>query len=317
MSLKRLDVINISLMILLVVGVIGAGSIDLNHPGHEEEYDNDLLTSFKLPLDFSEEFGPACVSLTEDGQILAFQSAHPDNIGSHDIWLSYYRNGRWQRPENAGPGINTTGSEYDAKISADGNEMLFIRSSSDIRPSIFHSTYQDGEWTEAVHLGPPVSYKEYAELGAVFSQDGQRLYFSSDKESDYDGFDLYYSERTERGWGEPVNMGPEINEIGDVVDAAISRNEDAIVVAFRDEETERMDLYISYKTENGSWSEYQNLGPRLNTPGNEACPWLGYDGHMLLTNSTWEGLINGEELAETRWGPVYAFHMTKGFESKH
>jgi len=318
LKIRYLDMMRgrLYLSVLVLVGaaiMIGSGS-ESEIPWIENE--GDKLTTFKLPLSFAEEFGPACVSITESGQMMAFQSDHPESIGSHDIWLSHYRNGRWQRPVNAGPGINTTASEYDGKLSADGKEMLFIRSGEGMRPSIFHSTYRDGEWAEATHVGPPVSYKEHTELGAVLSRDGQRLYFSSNREEGYNGFDLYYSERTEQGWGEPVNMGPEINQKGDVVDAAISRNEDAMIVAFRNEETERMDLYITYKEEDG-WSPYHNMGPRFNTPGNEACPWLGYDGHLLLVNSTWEGLLNGEELTESRWGAVHAFHLTKGFEMTH
>lgn len=295
--------------------IIGIGVEKALHPDLDENSMEDRLTVFKLPLEFADEYSPACVSLTEDGELLAFQSPHPDNYGSHDIWLSHYRNGRWSEPENAGPGINTRASEYDGKLSADGTEMAFIRSDDDMRPSIFISTYRNGNWTEAEHVGPPVSYKDQAEYGAVFSRDGNRLYFSSDREGSYNGFDVYYSERTESSWGDPVNLGPTINSKGDAVDAAIGRDENLIVLAFPDDESDsgRMDLYKSQKTEEG-WTHFQSLGPRINTPGNDACPWLGYDGHMLLVNTTWEGLINGEELTDTRWGFVHAFHSSTGFD---
>jgi hypothetical protein len=304
-----------SSVIIVALGMIGLWTQNVLHPDHEGTLSDDTLTVFKLPLDFAEEYSPACVSLTEDGQLLAFQSPHPDNIGGHDIWLSHYRDGRWTEPVNAGPGINTSASEYDGKLSADGTEMAFIRSDDEMMPSIFISTFRDGRWTEAVHVGAPVSYKDQTEYGAVFSRDGNRLYFSSNREGSYNGFDVYYSERTDTGWGDPVNLGPTINSKGDAIDAAIGRDDKTIILAFTNEESdsEQMDLYISKKTNEG-WSTYRNMGPRINTPGNEACPWLGYDGHRLLVNSTWEGLIHGEERTDTRWGSVHVFHSSKGFE---
>ena len=46
------------------------------------------------------------------------------------------------------------------------------------------------------------------------SADGNRLFFSSDKPGGFGGFDIYVSTKSETGWGEPVNLGPDINTIG-------------------------------------------------------------------------------------------------------
>ena len=47
------------------------------------------------------------------------------------------------------------------------------------------------------------------------------------------------------------------------------------------------DLYVSRLTE-GAWSPIQNLGPEINSPGTDTCPWLGYDGTSLYLNSDWD-----------------------------
>ena len=52
---------------------------------------------------------------------------------------------------------------------------------------------------------------------ASFSEDGKRLYFSSDRPGGEGGYDLYYSERTETGWSNPVNLGPGINTPGNEI----------------------------------------------------------------------------------------------------
>ncbi len=43
------------------------------------------------------------------------------------------------------------------------------------------------------------------------SPDETRLYFSSDKPGGYGGMDLYFCEKKDGKWKEPVNLGPLIN----------------------------------------------------------------------------------------------------------
>ena len=50
-----------------------------------------------------------------------------------------------------------------------------------------------------------------SELGAAFSADGSRLYFYSDRDGGYGGYDIWVSEQTPDGWSLPVNLGPGVN----------------------------------------------------------------------------------------------------------
>lgn len=50
----------------------------------------------------------------------------------------------------------------------------------------------------------------------TLTQDGMRMYFSSDRPDGYGGSDLYYTTRLEDGaWSEPINLGAQINTPGD------------------------------------------------------------------------------------------------------
>lgn len=267
-----------------------------------------------MPLGFFDDYEPACISVTESSGLMAFQSPHPDGYGKSDIWLSRFENGAWSPPVNAGPGINTTASEYDGKLSADGSTMVFIRSDDGLKPSIFISYWRNGAWSSAEPIGSHISTSETTEYGAVLSRDGQRLYFSSDRAGGHGGFDVYYSEKSGDGWGEPVNVGPPVSTADNEVDAAIGRDEDIIILAFEREDSIAggMDLYMSRK-ENGKWTPFANMGPRINTPAKDACAWLGYDGKTLYVNTTWDGLLGGEEMQDSRWGRVVVFHHSDGF----
>lgn len=163
-------------------------------------------------------------------------------------------------------------------------------------------------------MGPPVSFPETTEYGALLSRDGNRLYFSSNREGGYGGFDLYVSHRQEAGWGAPVNLGPELNSAQDEADVALSPDEKTAILAFSRPESlaGSLDLYVRRKGESG-WSPFVHLGPWVNTPGKDACPWLGYDGETLYLNSTWEGLLEGSERKDSRWGSVYVIRVRGGF----
>lgn len=50
-----------------------------------------------------------------------------------------------------------------------------------------------------------------------FSDDGERLYFSSDRAGGMGGFDLYVSHWDGKGWGQPIHLGRRINSSGNEI----------------------------------------------------------------------------------------------------
>lgn len=75
--------------------------------------------------------------------------------------------------------------------------------------SIYFSDLVNGEWTE---LKPFKFNSESYDVGhAVFAENDQALYFSSDKAGGFGGADLYISRWVNNEWSEPVNLGPAVN----------------------------------------------------------------------------------------------------------
>jgi len=91
-----------------------------------------------------------------------------------------------------------------------------------------------------------------------------------------------------------VNLGPEVNTKQDEIDMTVGVDGDLLIFpAHREDSIEGShDLYLSRRVD-ALWSKPINLGPRINTPGNDTCPWLAYDGHTLSLDSDWEGLVGG------------------------
>lgn len=67
------------------------------------------------------------------------------------------------------------------------------------------------------------------------------------------------------------------------------------------------DIYVSYRTGN-TWSTPENLGPVVNSPGDEVTPY--YDGVMLFFSSDWHDGLGGydvfrAESTNNRWTKIY------------
>lgn len=88
------------------------------------------------------------------------------------------------------------------KISQKGENKLFVYQ---------QNLNKMGIDSEAYAFNDP----DYGCTHPFMSQNGKRLYFVSDMPGGYGGFDLYYSELTATGWGDPVNLGSHINSAYD------------------------------------------------------------------------------------------------------
>ncbi|MEL7161007.1 MAG: OmpA family protein, partial [Bacteroidota bacterium] len=68
------------------------------------------------------------------------------------------------------------------------------------------------------------------------------------------------------------------------------------------------DIYASARTADGGWSKPQNLGPNVNTSGQESFPFWAADGRTLFFTSTGHPGLGGQDLfrivlgADNTWG---------------
>jgi outer membrane protein OmpA-like peptidoglycan-associated protein len=68
------------------------------------------------------------------------------------------------------------------------------------------------ENNKIIHVEPmPFNSTDYSVRNPAMSSDGKRLFFSSDMEGGHGGYDIYAVEVLENGYGEPVNLGQNVN----------------------------------------------------------------------------------------------------------
>ncbi|MBN2314080.1 MAG: protein kinase [Sedimentisphaerales bacterium] len=149
-----------------------------------------------------------------DGLELYFSSNRPGGHGGKDIWVATREavNAPWGEPVNLGSPINDAGSQIEPGISPDGLELYF-GNWNDWNIRVCKRPYKDAPWSNPEFLGPPVGLG--SETGVKLSADGLSLYFSakSPRPGSYGKLDIYVSMRatTADSWGEPINLGPNVN----------------------------------------------------------------------------------------------------------
>ena len=114
-------------------------------------------------------------------------------------------------------------------FSPDGLEMVITKNVSErakgknlVVLGLYFSRYENGEWTEPT----PFEFNDpkYNFGHGVFSEDGQKLYFASNKPGGQGGADIYVCERMNNSWTEPKNLGSTINTGRDELFPFVSDN---------------------------------------------------------------------------------------------
>jgi len=187
-------------------------------------------------------------------------------------------------PENLGDSINTIYGEYYPSITIDGKNLIFTRRiNSD--EDFYESTLENGIWQKALPLSGMVN-TNLNEGAQNISQDGEWIIFAGCNYPEGQGScDLYISYKTLKGWSEPGNLGPVINT--DFWESSPSLSPDKRDLYFSSDKPGGYggrDIWVSHRTGN-KWSRPINLGPEINTSGNESSAFMYADNQTLFFNS--------------------------------
>ncbi|MBA3898818.1 MAG: PD40 domain-containing protein, partial [Bacteroidetes bacterium] len=221
------------------------------------------------------EYFPA---LTADEQTLLFTrntraSIYDIATGSQeDFFISYKVDGNWEPSQNMGPPINTPRNEGAPTLSADGQILVFTACedrSGDYgsgregygRCDLFFSKKVGNNWSRPQNLGAPVNSPSW-ESQPSFAADGKALYFISDRKGGLGDADIWMSELGDNGrWGNPVNLGPNINSPGKEESIFIHPDNQTLYFASNGHVgMGGVDIYMSRKDADGNWGPAQNLG---------------------------------------------------------
>lgn len=180
-------------------------------------------TSFSSRL--YDEFSPV---FYKDGIVFCSNQRDNSPVGFNDennrlfkiFYVTKKGNLEWTSPKIFAKEITTGFNDGPVTFNEAGNTIYYSRNTSvenSLRnisdPSnklgIFSAELINGNWTNI----KPFTYNDplYSFCTPSLTPEGDRIYFSSDMPGGSGGMDLYYCDRHNNDWKQPVNLGPVIN----------------------------------------------------------------------------------------------------------
>jgi len=141
---------------------------------------------------------------------------YTERVGrQEDLYISTLVDGELTKGEPI-KGLNTPYNEGAHCITPDGKQIIFtvcngLRTFGSC--DLFFSTLTTEGWSKPRNLGQGVNSDGWDSQPSI-SGDGKKLYFSSKRPGGYGGSDLYVASVTNKGWGNVVNLGADINTSG-------------------------------------------------------------------------------------------------------
>ena len=214
-------------------------------------------------------------------------------------------------------GVSTERDEYLAYISPDDKSCYFVRklpvknmdrvSASDAEKEVFMIAQRDktGMFNSGEPMGVPFNTTNDNQGGCSISIDNKSLYFSMSRDEGgaQPNCDLYVSDFSNGDWGEIRKLGVNVND-RKYWDSQPSIAADGLTLYFASDRPGGyggIDLYYTMKDpKTGQWSVPQNLGPTVNTRGDEKTPFIHSDSETLYFSSTGHSGFGGYDIFYVR-----------------
>ncbi|MCB0649801.1 MAG: PD40 domain-containing protein [Saprospiraceae bacterium] len=183
-------------------------------------------------------------------------------------------------PVNLGTAINTEGQEYLPSLTADGTRLVFTARVGN-QEDFYYSVKKDQIWQPRQ---PMEKINTPQNEGAqCISADGRLLVFTRcDSRAGMGGCDLYFSSFQGGQWTDPKKIEGAINTSAWEGQPSLSADGQNLYFASdRSGGLGQRDLWMSRLKENGQWGTPTNLGPEINTPYNDQCPFIHPDNRTL------------------------------------
>ncbi len=197
--------------------------------------------------------------------------------------------------------LNSTAFDYAATVDSRGTKMYFTSTrggaTGDEVDEIIEEDFSDifvstidrkGNFSEPVPMEAPINTT--ANEGTVcFDGRGKKIFFTRcvvDEGMNL-GCDIYMSEKKGRSYGKPVKIELKDHDTSHVGHPAVSPDGNTLIFASNMEGGEGgIDLWIStYTRRTNEWSLPQNLGPEINTPGDDMFPTWGKGGELYYSTN--------------------------------
>ena len=210
-------------------------------------------------------------------------------------------------------GVNTSADEYLPVISPDNDILLFTRkfmkqsdkysafSGGKMVEEFSISKKENGVFNEGKGLSSPFN-GGMNEGGASLSLDNKTMYLTiCNVKGGYGSCDIWSTTNKEGKWLMMQNLGSGVNDSTWQSQTSVSGNGRTVYFSSdREGGFGGKDIYKVEKDSMGYWSEPINLGPKINTSGDEKSPFIHTDDKTFYFSSNGQLTLGGFDIYYSR-----------------
>ncbi len=119
----------------------------------------------------------------------------------------------------------------------------------------------EGDWRDPKAF--EFNGSSYSTGYASLNHDGTKIYFASDRPDGYGGYDIYVSNKSDKGWSSPQNLGPVVNSPGNEITPFVENG----LLYFASDWHQGLGGFDLFKADynNGNWDRIFHLGNTINS----------------------------------------------------
>lgn len=194
-----------------------------------------------------------------------------DGFVTADIFISYEKDGKWQKAKPIGPTINTPSDEEIIGLANNGETIYINLDSWEISGDIFYCEKKGKQYQPPTAMPTPVN-TEFIDMTVFSTEDKNTFFFASDRPGGFGGTDLYVSKKLPTGeWSPAYNLGKNVNtEYNEYFPMLLK---DGKTIYFSSEGHNSMGGFDIFKSEwsepDTMWGKPVNIGYPINTPDDD------------------------------------------------
>lgn len=206
--------------------------------------------------------------------------------------------------------VNSPFQDYGPLVNEKEDLLIFTSArDSSQKDKKFNTLFEDilstrlaGEtWDVPQKLSDKIN-DQFHDAATYLTPDGKTIFLYYEKGNG----DIYQSNFDGEKWSTPKSMGKEINTFSWETSGCLSP--DGTKFYFTSDRSGGfggLDIYVSEKLSNGEWGKAKNLGPKINSKGNEDAPFIHPDGTLYFGSDGHLGLgdfdIFKSEMVNGQW----------------
>ena len=197
----------------------------------EEMQDEFIVLPMENINSIYDDFGPA---VYQDNLVFTsnrlqdlkdFQGVDSQKDRKTNLYIAEFDNNektRFEKPEVFLPFLDVSNNHGPISFTKFGKKAFFNsigmnaeKIGKKLTLKVFEMDNNLGEWSKP--QGISLNNNAFSIYHPFISEDGEILFYVSDRPGGYGGMDIYYSTKESGVWGAPKNLGPEINTAGNEV----------------------------------------------------------------------------------------------------